>query len=495
LLLHIVCIQTYTYTSYYTRIYHHLGKFFRRCRDGYKLHRYDNGEEEDEDVFPNLVEFDLNRPNPLTLRALKHVSCTINESIASSISGDLCDGLILAADALHRRTNNKKYKRKIVMITDAEHEVEVNGEQLQCVLDGLNKMDVELIVLGIGFEENIMSSVPPIQADNVESSGGNTNEDDNNRKMPAAMTFNDTSMDIDEDDNGAAEKPEAVVSMNDNNNEQGEKQPPEPVVSMEENDNGELVKEEGNPDDMKLNQDWRQPNALFPGSNPELVTAFLHGDEQSKVFSHFNDPNHASNWANKYFGGSNGRGHGDGSGYSATAVASQNDEGRHIVTVTKTEDACIKPACNDIDSLIIKRENEKLLVSIARETGGCILAANGVNLTELLQSKLPVKAGTKKSAARKVEFRLAPGMTMEVKNGKLTDKFNIPTTKKEAYQIHPETGEKLRDGTGELMTLPTRTDTRHYDSDDNEVPIDKRTDAYRKVRLSIVLLYESVCSV
>ena len=230
-------------------------------------------------MFPNVVEFDLNRPNPLTLRALKHVSCTINESIASSISGDLCDGLILAADALHRRTNNKKYKRKIVMITDAEHEVEVNGEQLQCVLDGLNKMDVELIVLGIGFEENIMSSVPPIQADNVESSGGNTNEDDNNRKMPAAMTFNDTSMDIDEDDTEAAEKPEGVVSMNDNNNGQGEKQPPEPVVSMEENDNGELVKEEGNPDDMKLNQDWRQPNALFPGSNPELVTAFLHGDE------------------------------------------------------------------------------------------------------------------------------------------------------------------------------------------------------------------------
>ena len=336
-----------------------VGKFFRRCRGGYKLERYENDDdEEEEDVFPNLVEFDLNRPSPQTLRAINHVQCTINESIASSVQGDLCDGLILAADALHRRTNNKKYKRKIVMITDAEHEVEVNGEQLQCVLDGLNKMEVELIVIGIGFQENI---VIPIK-DGEEEDGSVNDKSLDDKKQEA--------IDIDSDDDDLDKKPEAVVSMKEEDND----------------NNGEemMIKEEGNPDEMILDND------------------------------------------------------------------SKKDIGQ-----------------------LIKRENEKLLASIARETKGCILAANGVNLTELLQTKLPNMAGTKKSAPRKIEFRIAPNLTLTVKSGKLTDKLNIPTTVKEAYQIHPETGKKLRDGLGELMTLPTRTDTRHYlvEEDGNEVEV------------------------
>eukprot|EP00571_Detonula_confervacea_P003188 CAMPEP_0172319702 /NCGR_PEP_ID=MMETSP1058-20130122/38449_1 /TAXON_ID=83371 /ORGANISM="Detonula confervacea, Strain CCMP 353" /LENGTH=177 /DNA_ID=CAMNT_0013034811 /DNA_START=32 /DNA_END=562 /DNA_ORIENTATION=+ len=84
-----------------------VGKFFRRCGGGVKLDRYDDSS----DVFPNLVEFELNRPSPCTLRAINNVQCTINDSIALTTQGDLCDGLILAADSLHRRTNGKKYKR------------------------------------------------------------------------------------------------------------------------------------------------------------------------------------------------------------------------------------------------------------------------------------------------------------------------------------------------------------------------------------------------
>ena len=443
---------------------HDVGKFFRRCQGGYKLQRYENPDDDDEeesDVFPNLVEFDLNRPSPHTLRALKFISCTINDQIAESIQGDLCDGLILAADALHRRTNNKKYKRKIVMITDAEHEVEVNGEQLQCVLDGLKKMEVELVVVGIGFQDNVIASSA------VKTEDNNNNNNDNN--------------DVDSDhENNGGKKPEAVGSMNgcdeDDNNDLDKKL--EAAVSMEEdNDTGGveemMVKEEGNPDEMMLDEDWRQPDAIFPGSNGEDVTAFLHGNEESKTFTHFNDISHASNFANKYFGGSNGCGKGDGSGYNATAKAGVNEEsGGAFVTITKVSDAK-KEATSIIDQQLIKRENEKLIASIARETGGCVLAANGVNLSDLLQTKLPLLAGSKKSAPRKLEFKIAPGLTLEVKNGKLTDKLNLPTTIKEAYQINPETGEKLRDGNGDLMTLPTRTDTRHYEEDGNEVPFGK----------------------
>jgi len=81
---------------------------------------------------------------------------------------------------------------------------------------------------------------------------------------------------------------------------------------------------------------WRRPNAFFWGSNSEEVMPFLHGDDVSKVFNHFNNPKHASNWANKYFNGSHGRGTcANACGYSATAVVSTNSDDEIVVEVTK----------------------------------------------------------------------------------------------------------------------------------------------------------------
>ena len=315
-----------------------ISKFFVRCAGGVEkaLKKYNHGSsgsmEEENRIFPNLVEYELKTPCSHTLRSIRNVQCTINETMTSSTRGDLCDGLILAADALHRRTNGKKYKRTIVLITDAEHEVQVNGEQLQCVLDGLIRMEVELIVLGIGFEEQSLSSAAPIKNEKMEN-----NSDD-----------------IDT-------KPEAIV----------------PVVVP-------IKQEEGNPDDIK-------------------------------------DYN------------------GDGS--------------------------------QDFD-IMIKRENEKLLHSITKATGGCILSATGnYNLSELLQTKLPSACQTTQSIGKKILFRIAPNLSLVVKSSKLTAEQHLPTTVKEAYQFDPETGEKLRDGNGELMTLPTRTQTDHYDDDGNVVSL------------------------
>ena len=319
-----------------------VGKFFRRCAGGNKLHKY---ETEESDVFPNLVEFELNRPSPHTLRAIKNISCTINDTIASSVQGDLCDGLILAADALHRRTSGKKYGRKIVMITDAEHEVEVNGEQLQCVLDGLNKMEVDLIVVGIGFEEVTV----PIKAEEEDSDS------------------------------------EDIVEINESDNNDEDDRKPEAVKSAEKNDEDDtMVKEEGNPDETMVDETKQET---------------------------YNNRN-----------------------------------------------------------MLIKRENEKLLFSIAQATGGFILAANGRNLSDVLQTKLPCLAGKTKYTMRHTTFRIAPNISLPARSAYLAVKKNIPTTLKEAYEYDEETGKPLRDGNGELMTLPTKTDTRHYDDEGNEVP-------------------------
>lgn len=82
----------------------------------------------------------------------------------------------------------------------------------------------------------------------------------------------------------------------------------------------------------------KRPNAFFSGSNSEEVMPFLHGDEVSKVFNHFNDLNHASNWSNKYFNGSHGRGTcANASGYSATAVVRTNINDEVVVVVTKED--------------------------------------------------------------------------------------------------------------------------------------------------------------
>ena len=100
-------------------------------------------------------------------------------------------------------TAGKKYRRRIVVITDAEHEVDVDGEQLQCVVDGLKSLEVQLIVIGIGFQQ--MPSAPP---DNGALGNGDDSEEDL--------------------------RPDAVVSG----------------MHADCDGNRVMIKEEGNPDDM-----------------------------------------------------------------------------------------------------------------------------------------------------------------------------------------------------------------------------------------------------
>jgi len=285
---------------------------------------------------------DLKRPAPATLRAIKSVRCTINDALAPAVRGNFCDGLIVAANALFRRTAGKKYRRRIVVITDAEHEVDVDGEQLQCVVDGLKSLEVQLIVIGIGFQQ--MPSAPP---DNGALGNGDDSEEDL--------------------------RPDAVVSG----------------MHADCDGNRVMIKEEGNPDDM-----------ADEGVKREAITGEL-----------------------------------------------------------------------------VKQENEKLLRSVARLTKGCVLPANGENLVELLQTKLPCLAGMKKSMRRKAKLHIAPGLMVEARLSKLTDCTTIPSVRREARQLDPVSGNALRDGNGELMTTQTRKMTFHYDGEE-VVSLNKRTDAF-----------------
>mmetsp|Transcript_10466 Transcript_10466/g.16214 ORF Transcript_10466/g.16214 Transcript_10466/m.16214 type:complete len:652 (-) Transcript_10466:67-2022(-) len=328
-----------------------LGYYFRKVARGKKVHV----DLDDEVHFPNLIEFDLNRITPQTLRAISHVCSTSDESNADVMQGDLCDGLIVAADALYQRTNGKKFKRKIVLFTDAEHKVSVDGSQLQAVLDGLNKMECEVIVVGIGFDdEKDFSSI--------------------------AKSSNDAGI-KQEDDDDDLDQPDKITSKD--------------APTAEESDSN--IKEEGDVD------------------NEDMEDLKMESDSKARV----------------------------------------------------------------------KRENQMLLMSIAKETGGCVLATNGADIEDTLQRKMPSKAGRKNAQRYETDFHIAPNLTVAVRLAKMTEQCNLPSLKKGAVQFDPESGDALRDGAGELMTHDTGTLTRHFEAEqleagiENEVPLDMRVDAYR----------------
>ena len=111
--------------------------------------------------FPNITEYGGNgmlasgmmRPSPELLRKVNQLQVTTEDS-CSHLRGDFCDGIIVAADALYRRTSGKKYaQRRIVLFTDAQHEVIVDSKQLLVVLDSLRAMECQLQVIGLEFTQ------------------------------------------------------------------------------------------------------------------------------------------------------------------------------------------------------------------------------------------------------------------------------------------------------------------------------------------------------
>jgi Ku70/Ku80 beta-barrel domain/Ku70/Ku80 N-terminal alpha/beta domain len=112
-------------------------------------------DQKDSNHFSNMIEFagngetmGIQRPTPDLLRKIHGLQVT--ES--SPTGGDFVAGIVYAADALHQRTASKKYQRRIILLTDAEHKVTTNPKLLLVALDSLRAMETRLEVVGMNFE-------------------------------------------------------------------------------------------------------------------------------------------------------------------------------------------------------------------------------------------------------------------------------------------------------------------------------------------------------
>ena len=148
----------------------------------------------------------------------------------------------------------------------------------------------------------------------------------------------------------------------------------------------------------------------------------------------------------------------------------------------------IQPNSHDF-RMLIKRENEKLLMSLTQQTGGAVLAANGQNITTLLESYRAKNSESSSSrfTRNKCEFKITPNLTIETRYSKMVEQKSLPSLKRDAYILDSITGQPMKDGGGEFMTTPIDSLIYHtlLKNPDNpeegtmEVPQESRTDAYR----------------
>jgi len=109
---------------------------------------------EDDVAFPNVTELTdgVVRPSVDLLRRISSLEAT-EEDKAVGLRGDICDAILVAADAIYHRSNKRKFQRRIVLLTDAGHDVVLDIQQTLHVVESLRDLDCRLAVIGMGFSQ------------------------------------------------------------------------------------------------------------------------------------------------------------------------------------------------------------------------------------------------------------------------------------------------------------------------------------------------------
>jgi ATP-dependent DNA helicase 2 subunit 2 len=146
--------------------------------DGLDEDNEDN--ERTERPFRNIVDFSGNgevmgirQPLPDLLRKIHKLQ--VPAAGKSKIrGGDIVSGICYATDALYQATATKKYQRRIILLTDAEHKI-APDIRLTAALDRLRAMETRLEVVGMNFESSgdfdTAASAPKIKTEPAENVG------------------------------------------------------------------------------------------------------------------------------------------------------------------------------------------------------------------------------------------------------------------------------------------------------------------------------------
>ena len=185
--------------------------------------------------FKNILELsEMNSPGVSLLREVMAVQPTVKQEAdqdsgsedmmdlspkkADSASGDLCDGIIVASDALFRKTDKKKYKRRLVVFTDAQHEINVDESQLMMVVEGLKKLECTLTVIGLDFVNSAEFDRPATEddagGDAMEEGNGSDEEEEEEEDDEEEEGSDDDSDDDDEDDETEEERKARIKDEN-----------------------------------------------------------------------------------------------------------------------------------------------------------------------------------------------------------------------------------------------------------------------------------------
>ncbi|RLN94823.1 hypothetical protein BBJ28_00011155 [Nothophytophthora sp. Chile5] len=110
-------------------------------------------EEQGEDEYRNVqVVSSIDTPTLQMCKKLRELKpASGSETKARRFSVDILDGFIVALDLLFRRTDGKKYEKRLMVITDAAAKIADAGD-MEAVVQMLQNMDIKLQVIGLDFQ-------------------------------------------------------------------------------------------------------------------------------------------------------------------------------------------------------------------------------------------------------------------------------------------------------------------------------------------------------
>ncbi|GKY94084.1 hypothetical protein MPSEU_000374900 [Mayamaea pseudoterrestris] len=160
-----------------------------------------NGAEDDEEgiPFPNVTSLSniIDKPSLEFLKQVAQVESTMTLEEVDMTRGDVIDGIMVAADALHQQTKtNKTAQRKIIVLTDADHDFIIDEWQRNHLIVSLISLNCPLEVLGLDFQssadfcnrpESILSDIKVKLETEIGEAGNETVYSDKQEKEDALV--------------------------------------------------------------------------------------------------------------------------------------------------------------------------------------------------------------------------------------------------------------------------------------------------------------------